>query len=302
MSEEQLSFNDFLQKEVEKYRGIYVPVKAGLLRRAAIRFAPCKRLHPNPDDEFCFPEIGPKREIIAQYGKRIVELQGQPLIQVFGSRITVQKIRPDGYLILNGHHRWAAAMRYNLKKVSIQIVDLTQEEDLRAMFRKAKNDKRVTFDLDEVVFCHDEKKDQMEKRLSFPLNKIYKERLCLGIPALFHFFRNKGYDVWVYSANYYSADYIRNLFRHYHVEVTGIITGTERKVSTKDAKTREQLEKEFKDLYAVTVHVDRKSLVRIDNRDKTFDEYELNKETQWSAAIMDVMREISSHERENDNR
>ena len=52
MSEEQLSFNDFLQKEVEKYRGIYVPVKAGLLRRAAIRFAPCKRLHPNPDDEW----------------------------------------------------------------------------------------------------------------------------------------------------------------------------------------------------------------------------------------------------------
>ena len=89
-------------------------------------------------------------------------------------------------------------------------------------------------------------------------------------------------------------DYIRNLFRHYPVQLTGIVTGTERKVS-KDTQNREQLEKEFRELYAVTVHADRRTLVRVDNRAKTFDEYQLNGEEQWSAAIISIIREITDH-------
>ena len=73
----------------------------------------------------------------------------------------------------------------------------------------------------------------------------------LGIPALFHFFRKQGYDVWVYSANYYSMEYIRRLFRHYNIRVTGIVTGTGRKAAA-DPEKRAQLEKQFKELYTVT--------------------------------------------------
>lgn len=287
-------FYDFLQEEVKKYKGIYMPVKASLFRRALIRRASCRRLHPNPEDEFCFPEIGPNEEILGHYKERLFQMEGQPL-QAFGVPITVEKIKPNGYMILNGHHRWAAAMQLNIHRVPIEIVNLTQEADLRHMFGKANRDKRVTFDLDEVVFCPDQQADRMEKPLPFPLKTIYKQRLYLGIPALFRFFRSKGYDIWVYSSNYYSMDYIRNLFRHYHVQVTGIVTGTARKASA-DAQKREGLEKEFRELYTVTVHADRKSLVRVDNLTKTFDEYELNRDGQWSAAIMDIMREISSHE------
>ena len=273
-----------------------MPVKAGLLRRAAIRKALCKQLHPNPDDEFCSPDIGPNEEIIAKYRHLLSQMDGLTIIHAFGSPITVEKIRPDGYLILNGHHRWAAALQRGVRKVPIEIVDLTQEADLRSMFRKAKHEKRVAFDLDEVVFCHDEENGAMEKRLPFPFNKIYKERLYLGIPALFHFLRKNGYDIWVFSSNYYSSDYIRNLFRHYFVYLTGIVTGTQRKTAY-DPKKRVSLAKEFQNLYTVSIHADKKSLVYVDNRTKEFREFELNQDSNWSAAIMDIIREISSNEK-----
>ena len=145
-----------------------MPVRASLVRRALVRRASCRRLHPNPDDEFCFPEIGPNEEIIGQYRERLFQMEGQPL-QAFGTPITVEKIKPDGYLILDGHHRWAAAMQFRVRSVPIEIVNLTQEADLRDMFDKASRDKRITFDLDEVVFCQDPQADRMEKPLPFPL-------------------------------------------------------------------------------------------------------------------------------------
>ena len=293
-------FQEYLTEEVKKYKGIYVPVKAGILQRALIRNAPVTKLHPNPDDEFCSPKIGPNYEIISEYRQKIGHLVYEPLICAFGERIMVEKIRPDGYMILNGHHRWAAAIKTNTRVVPIAIVDLTQEEDVRKMFRQAKHDKRVSFDLDDVVFGRDETENMLEKSLHFPLNRIYKQRLRLGIPALFRFFGKKGYDIWVYSSNYYSMDYIRNLFRHYHVHVTGIVTGMGRKVS-KDIKEREQLEKEFRELYAITIHADNQTLVRVDNKAKTYHEYPIKDKAHWTAEIMDIIREISDHERQQFN-
>ena len=111
MREESSEFNDFLREEVNKYKGIYVPVKAGLLQRALVRHVSCKRLHPNPDDEFCFPDIGPNQENIGQYEKKIKQSKIYELSRPFDEPITVQKILPRGYLILNGHHCWAAAIR-----------------------------------------------------------------------------------------------------------------------------------------------------------------------------------------------
>ena len=61
------AFDEFIAEEVKKYKGIYVPVKAGILRRAIIRKARLSRLHPNPDDEFCMPKVGPNYQIISEY-------------------------------------------------------------------------------------------------------------------------------------------------------------------------------------------------------------------------------------------
>ena len=54
---------------------------------------------------------------------------------VLGSRVIkapafeplpVQKISPDGYLILNGHHRWAAAHLSGMKSIDVEIEDTSK--------------------------------------------------------------------------------------------------------------------------------------------------------------------------------
>ena len=286
----------YVEKEIKKYEGVYLPVKAGLLRRALIRTARVSSLHPNPEDEFCSPTIGPSISIVSKYAHQIADAARRHDKYGFPEPIVVEKVRPDGYLILNGHHRWAAALQQHRRRVAIRIADLTQEADLRAMLRKAAHDRRVVFDLDEVVFCRDDS-EAAEKPLPFPLRRIYPERVRLGIPALFAFFRYKGYDVWVYSANLYSMDYIRNLFRHYRTRLTGIVTGTGRKVSS-DVREREKLEKELRSTYAVTLHADRGSLLRVDDRVGSFEEFEIGADKNWSAEIMEIVREIAEHEKQ----
>lgn len=81
--------------------------------------ASCNKLHPNPTDEFCMPKIGPSYRIISGYEKKFREAinNGESPEKGWGDPIIVEKMYPDGYMILNGHHRWAAATRLGLKKV-----------------------------------------------------------------------------------------------------------------------------------------------------------------------------------------
>ena len=288
------AFDEFIANEVKKVKGIYVPVKAGVLRRALIRWAPCAKLHPNPDDEFCSPKVGPNYGIISKYVQSFNMERGHSR-QYCEERLIVEKIRPDGYLILNGHHRWATALKLGYSRIPVEIVDLTQEMDIREILKKSKHDKRVTLDLDEVVF-HRGDGAPAEKPLPFPLRSIYKQRLRLGIPALFHYLNRKGYDIWVYSSGYYSADYIQRLFRKYRVHVAGAVTGIARKVSGNE-ETKRALEKMIIAKYPETVHIDRSTLLRVFSRTKETEEYDLaGPEETWSQRVMDAMEAFDSHE------
>ena len=60
-----------IQKDIMKYDGIRMPLKASLPERMFIRKMKITKLHPNPDDEFCMPSIGPNYEIISDYVSRI---------------------------------------------------------------------------------------------------------------------------------------------------------------------------------------------------------------------------------------
>lgn len=288
-----IQFQEYLANEVRKVQGIYVPIHAGIIRRLLVRKTSLKRLHPNPDDEFCFPKIGPNYEIVSNYEKEYRRIRKNKNDARFVSPtakepLTVERIRPDGYMIMNGHHRWAAAYRTGLKQIPVKIVNLTQESDIRKMLEASGHNRRVTLDLDEVVF-QTEKNGATEKPLPFPLRNIYRERLRLGIPALFRYLGVHGYDVWVFSANYYSLDYIRNLFRMYHAHVAGIVTGTARK-APKGSHTKEQLENRMKEKYPLTLHIDNAAVTRVDSRTKTFAEFPLSgNDDTWSKEIMDVI-------------
>ena len=292
-------FEVFLEKEIEKGKGVYFPATAGFLRRAFIKHLPCGTLHPNPQDEFCSPEIGPNYEIISRYEQdfRILkESQGYEYLKsAVCEPIEVERIHPDGYMILNGHHRWAAALRTDMKKLRVRIVDLTQEKDIRKMLSASRSDRRVTLDLDEVVF-RPETDPFLEKPLRFPIRRIYKERLRRGIPGLFYLLNRLGYDIWVYTANNLSLDYLRYYFKHYHTHVDGIITGAARKMED-GSRLQEELSKAINAKYAVTVHVDNSTVVRTVRDGSTFDEFPLTDGGDgWVREVVKVFEEMQKNE------
>ena len=223
-------FEVFLEKEIEKGKGVYFPATAGFLRRAFIKHLPCGALHPNPQDEFCSPEIGPNYEIISRYEQdfRILkDSQGYEYLKsAVCEPIEVERIHPDGYMILNGHHRWAAALRTGMKKL---------------------------------------------------LNRL-------------------GYDIWVYTANNLSLDYLRYYFKHYHTHVDGIITGAARKMED-GSRLQEELSKAINAKYAVTVHVDNSTVVRTVRDRSTFDEFPLTDGGDgWVQEVVKVFEEMQKNE------
>ena len=281
----------FLESEVNKVKGIYYPVKAGFLRRRLIKKVSCRKLHPNPNDEFCFPEIGPNYGIISQYEAdyRRFGTDFSNLSYTHGGiaeRIMIEKTRPEGYMILNGHHRWAAALRTGIPRLPVRIVDLTQESDIRKMLETAGFDKRVTLDLDGVVFRPDSE-TALEKPLPFPVNRYFRERLRLGIPSLFFFLKEHGYDIWIYTSGYYSLEYLQHYFKQYRIHVTGIVTGTARKAGPGVMKN---LVKMTSEKYKSTIHIDNHTVLQTFTGSRDFRDYPLTgSDATWSREIMDII-------------
>ncbi len=283
-------FDRFIAEEVEKYKGIAFPVKAGIIERLFKKKTNCANLHPNPADEFCMPEIGPSYRIINEYVSKINRVGFDNIAAMDMGSITVEKIYPKGYMILNGHHRWAAYLQLKKNPISIEIVNITHKDDIEKMIKKSVHDKRVTFDLDEVIFRQDSDIN-IEEGLPLLLQKIYKQKIRKGVPALFQYFISQGYDIWVYSQKLYSMDYVNRLFKAYHVKISGIVTGIKR-YSSVNPKIKKEIEAMLANKYQQTIHIDNDMLVIIDNNTKNFDEFMLKPES-WSKDVMDIMNNIN---------
>ena len=88
-------FDEFIADEISKQKGVYIPVRAGLIERLFVRKAKCTDLHPNAEDEFSIPSVGPSYRIIGEYEKKFREaLQFER--RVFDEPLTVEKLRPNG--------------------------------------------------------------------------------------------------------------------------------------------------------------------------------------------------------------
>lgn len=294
-------FDEFVQNDVKKQKGVYMPVQASLAERLTTRHLPMGKLHPNPDDEFAFPDIGPNYQIISKYVEDIMTAYRMKLEPFDDDPIIVEKLHPEGYLILNGHHRWAAAMRMHLKKIRVKIVNLALESDIKKIIEKSEHNKRATLDLDEVVFKSEGKKG-LEKPLGFPYNLRYKQRLRLGIPALFYALSKRGYDIWVYSSNYYSIDDIRDFFKCYHVYVDGIITGLAKKNAQTNKKSN-KIEKLMSSKYGITLHIDDDMLLRTKKQTAEFEEYKLDvPPEEWAKKAITIIEEIERNEKKKQRR
>lgn len=144
---------------------------------------------------------------------------------------------------------------------------------------------RVSFDLDEVLFVSPDT-HKTEPPLRFPLNRIYKERLRLGTPALIHELQGMGYDVWIYTSSFRSERYIKNLFRCYGVRFDGIVNG-ERHLRDVQRGHAETLPQKLPNRYRISLHIDDEAIVCTLGRQYGYNVYQLNaQDDDWKEKII----------------
>ncbi|MBR3036049.1 MAG: ParB N-terminal domain-containing protein [Lachnospiraceae bacterium] len=292
---EGTDLSKYVAQDVQKQQGVSIPVRAGFLERMIVRKVPCEKIHANADDLFTSKSVGPSYRIISKYQHQFLSAMQDGKNPFTGSDpLLVEKLQPEGYRLLNGHHRWAAAMRVGIKRVPVRILNLATESDIRKILEQSTHDKRAALDLEEVIFRPDDD-PALEKELRFPKNLRYKQRIRLGIPALFYELTKNGYDIWVYAAEYYSIDDIRDFFQAYSVHVDGIITGITKKQEN-NAASDVNLEKLITNKYDTTLHIDNDMVLLTRKNGGSFEEYELNAAPEeWSKCVIKVLGEIKKH-------
>ncbi|MBQ7464809.1 MAG: transcriptional regulator [Lachnospiraceae bacterium] len=290
-------FTEFVANDIKKYDGVRMPLKASFLTRTFRKWTRCTNIHPNPDDEFCFPEIGPNFGIISDYENKMrhgMRYGSGPWSEI-DERLMVEKMYPHGFMLINGHHRWAAAVRMKLKKAPIQILNLVHEEDIINMVERSKNNRRVAVDLNDMVFVNGTGLPA-EKELSFPSNIRFKERIRLGFPALCRFLQSMKYDVWVFTADYCSVDYIEDLLKKYHVRPDGIITASERLQRTSEEK-KNQIKDVMRKKYIRTLTLYNDMVLVVDNESGDYRQIGLEGTAEdWSASVIKAVKGIEGSE------
>lgn len=283
--------SDYIEKvveDVEKYNGIRKVIKAGLIERCMTRFCAPEKLHPNPADEFSQAEVGPNLEIVGEYVTQIKFLEAHRM-DVFDDPVIVEKMEPDGYLLLNGHHRWFAALRMNVKKLHVKIVNIITDIDLGRMIGASANDKLVTFDFDEVLLTIDE--NNMATLSSTIFSKKIKERLRTGAPEVIRAFRNKGYDICVYTSGYFTEEDFNDFFSMYDLKADVIVNGVNEK--RKAAGSADRIKQLLKENYKRIVHVDNESVYDVDHVTKEFETYEIKDfDLSWDEGVKDIIDKL----------
>ena len=115
-------FTRMIMEEAGKYSEWREVARADLLEILTTRYLPPDQMHPNPEDEFCDPDVGPNERILEDY----IEMAQKNLIagvDSFDEPIMVAKMKAGEYMIINGHHRWAAAVKTELRRVRVVITN-----------------------------------------------------------------------------------------------------------------------------------------------------------------------------------
>lgn len=144
---------------------------------------------------------------------------------------------------------------------------------------------RVSFDLDEVLFVSP-RTHKTEPPLPFPWDRIFPERLRLGVPELIRSLQASGYQVWIYTSSFRSERYIRRLFRRYGVRLDGIVNG-ERHLREVQRDRKEPLPQKLPNRYRISLHVDDEAVIASWGREFGFNTYLLSDEDdEWKEKII----------------
>lgn len=284
----QTQLMKYVKADLEQYDGLLMPAKAGFLEQIFVKKLSPKKLHPNPQDEFCHDDVGPNYAIVEKYVQQIRKNREYE-VPLFDESLIIEKMRPNGYMLLNGHHRWGAALILDLKTIPVQITNLTHADDIIKDLSKTTREKRAAVNLDDVVFCRNDS-EPAEKSLIFPLNRIFRERIRRGIPSLFYALHEAGYDVWVYTSGYASTDYISRMFKHYHIKADGIINGL-RHTGPEGSSTYDQAKTLMEKKYRITLHIEPDHVLWVCLGTKEFDDLPVgSQDEKWANNVISIVR------------
>ncbi len=274
--------------DVKTYAGICRPVKSSIPARIFIRKLPVNKLHPNPEDEFCDPKIGPSYPIVTNY---IQEFQkgGRQNKLPFGQGLTVEKMSTGGYMLLNGHHRWLAANILGYKKVQVNVVNAISETEVIAAINSSDKRMCVSFDLDEVLLT-DRHSELADHRLIFPYNFIIRRTLRKHAGNLINELRGLGFDVWVYSGSAVSREEVHRLMSLHKARVDGM-------VMLLKGKSSSNLQQAFRDKYELSLHIDNENLLWVNTRTREYDSIPVAGGAAWAADALAKVRGLEELKR-----
>ena len=121
-----------IQEEAKRYSNRREVARAGILEILSTKYLSPDEMHPNPDDEFSDPDVGPNESIVEKYVQEALD-NLKVEADSFDDPILVAKMQAGDYMIINGHHRWAAAIKVKLNRVHVAIAN-PGKENLASFF------------------------------------------------------------------------------------------------------------------------------------------------------------------------
>lgn len=274
---------DYEEKVLEDIKnnvGIYTPISSSLARRLVTKRVALRKIHPNPVDEFCDPKIGPNFEIVGNYVRQYKE------DKYFDDPLIIERLATGEYMLLNGHHRWLAASRLGMESLPVKLVDVVTEEHIHQAINKSNNRMCVSFDLDEVLLT-DGNTVPYDKELGWPFCKFYDKYIRKNAAILINELRDMGFDVWIYTGEFYSEEYIKVLFGLHNTKVDGIINGLAKRKNSK------KLQEVFSKNYLISVHIDNDSLICVDTETKEYEIIDIKyNPVSWASDVMLCLKSI----------
>ena len=271
--------------DIRSFEGLSHPVRACLLERLLVRRLSLARLHPNPTDEFCDPNIGPSYDTVLKYVHAWGETK-HPHEELEKGKLCVEKMSAGGYMLLDGHHRWLAAHRLGMKRFPVTVMNATPVERIVKAMNRSDRRMCVSFDLDEVLLTKPGTPEAEPKAPPAVLRTL-PGAMRRNAPLLIRELRDMGFDVWVYTAGFVPESTMKRMFSFYRFRTDGIVNGL------RNREHRAALRKAFSENYDVSLHVDTKSVVWVNNRTREYDIVDIEAHRgEWSAQVMRTVRAL----------
>ena len=274
--------------DLKNLEGLSHPVKASLPERLFVRKTSTDNLHPNPKDEFSDPKIGPNYEIVSNYAngyRYAMKSHDDPFDNQDPLQVT--KVSGGGYMLLNGHHRWMAAERVGLDPMKIHIVNIPSDDDVISKINSSDKKVCVSFDLDEVLLT-DGKRCPAAPNFIFPFNLIYKKRLRKNAHLLINELRRMGFEVWVYTGEFYSDDYVNFMFKLCGTKIDGVVCGSKRQ------KNDHRVSRAFTEKFDVSVQIFNQMISVVNNRTKEFNVEQIPESgSAWASSAITTLKKMA---------